>query len=97
MAFKMKNPSMAKMAKQAGYGSPMKLDLGKIKKKAKKFANESTFLNPRSADEVIKDRADSQTYTASMKQDRKDGKKSKTTQFYEDKSKKTRPNRKNKY
>jgi hypothetical protein len=95
--FKMKNPSMAKLAKQAGAGSPMKLDLGELKKKAKKFANESTFLNPRSSDEVIKDRADSQTYTASMKQDRKEGKKSKTTQLYEDKLKKKRPNKKNRY
>ena len=31
MAFKMKNPSMAKMAKQAGSGSPMKND-PKLKK-----------------------------------------------------------------
>jgi len=97
MAFKMKNPSAAKLAKQAGAGSPMKLDFGKIKKKAKNFANESTFLNPKSSDEIKKDRADSQMYTASMKQDRKEGKKGKMTKFYEDKSKKTRPNRKNRY
>ena len=48
MAFKMKNPSMAKMAKQAGAGSPMKIDLSKLKKKAKKFEKESRVLNTRS-------------------------------------------------
>lgn len=100
MAFKMK---------AAGYGNnPMKKNfpsafkqnddiISKLKKKVKNFANESTFFNPKSADEVIKDRADSQVYNASIKQDKIDGKKSKTTQFYENKAKKTRPNRKDKY
>ena len=94
--------------KAAGYGnSPMKKNfasafkedgiVGKVKKKVKRYANESTLFNPKSANEVIADRADSQVYTASMKQDRKDGKKSKTTQFYENKAKKTRPNKKNRY
>lgn len=35
MAFKMKNPSMAKMAKQAGSGSPMQFDVKDMLKKAK--------------------------------------------------------------
>ena len=78
-------------------GKSTKKTVSQVKKRVKKAANESTFLNPKSADEVISDRFDSQMYTASMKQDRKDGKKSKMTQFYEDKSKKTRPNRKDRY
>ena len=98
MAFKMKSGKEGPMKKN--FPSAFKKDddiISRAKKKIKNFANESTLLNPKSADEVIADRADSQIYTASMKQDRKDGKKSKTTQFYENKAKKTRPNRKNRY
>jgi hypothetical protein len=99
MAYKMKAGIEGPFKKN--FPSTFKKDgdgvISKIKKKVKKVANESLLLNPRSADEVIKDRADSQVYTASMKQDRKEGKKSKTTQFYENKAKKTRPNKKDRY
>ena len=44
MAFKMKNPSMAKMAKQAGAGSPMKIDLSKLKNKAKKVGRKAELF-----------------------------------------------------
>ena len=48
MAFKMKNPSMAKMAKQAGSGSPMQLDvkdmLNKAKSKVKKAARKTELF-----------------------------------------------------
>ena len=104
--FKMKNPSMAKMAKQAGSGSPMQLDLGKLKKKVKKFANESTFLNPRSSREMGLDEMDMKMHTRLMKDYRKRG--SKNTKedkayldFYKAKtdsiSKGLRPNKKNRY
>ena len=98
--FKMKAAGYENSPMKKNFSSALKKDDGiisKAKKKIKKFANESTFLNPKSADEVIADRADSQVYTASMKQDIKEGKKSKTTQFYENKAKKTRPNKKNRY
>jgi len=100
MAFKMKASGYGNNPMKKNFPSAFKQDdgmLSKIKKKVKNYANESTFFNPKSADEVIADRADSQVYTASMKQDRKDGKKSKTTQFYENKAKKTRPNKKDRY
>ena len=48
MAFKMKNPSMAKMAKQAGSGSPMQFDvkdmLNKAKSKVKKAARKAELF-----------------------------------------------------
>ncbi len=98
MAFKMKSGKEGPMKKN--FPSAFKTGDGiisKVKKKVKRYVNESTFFNPKSASEVIADRADSQVYTASMKQDIIDGEKSKTTQFYQNKAKKTRPNRTNRY
>jgi len=66
----------------------------KAKTKVKRKLNESTFTNPKSLDERLNDQMDSRMRTSYMKEgDLKNP-------MYKDltkKSKKTRPNRKNRY
>jgi len=74
-------------------------------KPTRQAANENTFLNPKSSNEVMADQADSREHTRLMKEEaarKKSGKKtSKSEAAYlksnRDKSKQTRPNRKDRY
>ena len=74
-------------------------------KSTRQAANESTLLNPKSDKEVMADNVDSKEHTRLMKEEaarKKSGKKTSKSEAaylksYRDKSKKTRPNRKDRY
>ena len=74
-------------------------------KSTRQAANESTLLNPKSDKEVMADNVDSKEHTRLMKEEaarKKAGKKTSKSEAaylksYRDKSKKTRPNRKDRY
>jgi hypothetical protein len=109
MAFKMKASGYGNNPMKKNFPSAFKQDDGiisKVKNKIKKFANESTFFNPRSSAETSQDQMDNKMYTRLSKDYRAKGNKNTKEDkayldFYKAKtdsiSKGLRPNKINRY